>query len=330
MVLVILGHINFANQAIKSWIYAFHMPAFFFASGLLLKNRPVSNISECWGILWKRFQSLMFPYFIWALIYTSFNASNLIRILYGSHQSLRSANTLSSLWFLPVLFEATGLFVFSQLVFKERLNVPVKLFLVAVSLGIAMVLPKFRHGYPWCLDVSFAAFGFLLIGNLLFPFIQRIQRVGCVSRKGVTLWFLIAFLAFAGSLLYYLNTPKLGIILMADARYGNFLLFALVACLGIVSVLFASILLDYFFPQNFPVKFDILSFLGKNTLCVFVVHKPIIKMFKSIFLRFSVPDGIALIVTCAGTVAGCCLIALFINRHFPEMVGKHAQTAASN
>lgn len=37
MILVIMGHVNFANEPVKAWIYSFHMPAFFFCTGLVLK-----------------------------------------------------------------------------------------------------------------------------------------------------------------------------------------------------------------------------------------------------------------------------------------------------
>ena len=42
MILVIMGHVNFANQDIKAWIYSFHMPVFFFCTGLVLKDRGKS------------------------------------------------------------------------------------------------------------------------------------------------------------------------------------------------------------------------------------------------------------------------------------------------
>ena len=330
MILVILGHINYANQAIKAWIYAFHMPAFFYASGLLLKNRPVPNIRDGAFLLWKRFRVLIFPYFIWALLYASFSDSNLVRIIYGSHQSLASAKTLTSLWFLPVLFEAIALFFLAQLVFKEKLTFLVKLLLAAVSFAIAAFLPPLRHGYPWCSNVSFAAFGFLLLGNLLYPTIQQAQKKAVISKKCVVVWLLVAVIGLAGSFLYLLNLPKGGFILMANAKYGNFLLFILTACFGTAFAISLSILLDKIRSKCEPGKLDWLSFLGQNTLCAFVVQKPIIRWFKNIFKFIPAPQVVALLVTCAGTVIGCCLMAMFINRYFPAMVGKIPQRELEN
>ena len=46
IVLVILAHENFANHAMKSWIHSFNMPAFFFVSGMLLKNSGMTSFRE--------------------------------------------------------------------------------------------------------------------------------------------------------------------------------------------------------------------------------------------------------------------------------------------
>ncbi len=330
MILVILGHVNFANQAIKPWIYAIHMPAFFFASGMLLKNQPFRNIRESGMQLWKKFTGLMFPYFVWALIYTSLKDSNLIRILYGSYQALVGAGTLTSLWFLPVLFEAMTLYLIAQLIFKEKLIFWVKLLLAFISFAIAVFLPTLRHGYPWCSNVSFAAFGFLLLGNILYPTIQQAQKSTATSKRGMVIWLLAAAVGLAGSLLYLLNLPKGGFILMANAKYGNFLLFILTACFGTAFVISLSILLDRVRSKCKPGKLDWLSFLGQNTLCAFVVQKPIIRWFKIIFKFIPAPQIVVLLVTCAGTSIGCCLIAMFINRYFPAMVGKIPQRKLEN
>lgn len=41
---VITAHINFANQSFKPWVVAILMPAFFFASGMLMKNRTFPDV----------------------------------------------------------------------------------------------------------------------------------------------------------------------------------------------------------------------------------------------------------------------------------------------
>ena len=330
MILVILGHINFANQEIKAWIYAFHMPPFFFASGMLLKNGAVSDLRSVGKAIWKKFQCLMFPYFIWALIYSSLEASNLVRILYGSHQVLGGAGSLTSLWFLPALFLATGLFYAAQLVFKNKWTVPVKLILAAVSFGIAAVLPKIKYGYPWCVNVSFCAFGFILLGNVLFPLIQTIHKRIAGMKAGGLIVLLAVCLAFAGTLLYQLNIPEKGYVNMANAYYGNYFMFLFVAGMGILFSLSLSLLLDRVIPETVCEKWDFLSFLGQNTLCAFVIQKPVIKVFKKVFTMIRVPDVVSLAITCIGTAIVCCIAAMILNRWLPVFVGKLPKTNAAD
>ena len=101
MILVVAGHINFANEDIKAWIYAFHMPAFFFVSGLLLNTDFAPSMT---GLLRKYTDKLVFPYFLWGLVFAQFTIQNLLRIIYGSYRTIAQAEALTSLWFLPVMF----------------------------------------------------------------------------------------------------------------------------------------------------------------------------------------------------------------------------------
>ena len=80
MILVIMGHVNFANQDIKAWIYSFHMPVFFFCTGLVLKDIGKS-LKES---VTKYARRLIIPFFIWALLFAKFTIPNLVMILYGS------------------------------------------------------------------------------------------------------------------------------------------------------------------------------------------------------------------------------------------------------
>lgn len=263
----------------------------------------------------------MFPYFLWALIYTSLEGPNLIRILYGSYKALADAGTLTSLWFLPVLFVATALFLLAQLVFGNHLKLPLKLLLTVLAFAIGELLPERSYGYPWCCNVAFTALGFLLLGNMAFPAIMRFQKAVSAEKRSVWLCALFAVFGFAGTLLYRFNIPEDGFIHMARAHYGSLSLFLLTGCMGIVFSVAVSILLDRFLPADSRFS-RALSFLGQNTLCVFATQKPIIRVFREIFKRIQVPAAAALLVTCIGTAFGCCMIALFLNRYLPTMVGK--------
>ena len=325
IVLVVLGHINYANQGVKSWIYSFHMPLFFFASGLLLRSDRDLSLGDSARFVWKRFQSVIFPYFLWAMVYSALTLPDLARIVYGSHQTLSGAGSLTSLWFLPTLFLSLLYFAVVRLVLKDRFRLPVKLVLFVAAFALARLLPGISRGYPWCFDVSFCAFGFLLLGNVALPPLKALYARFPGEKKGVLFWALVLILSFAGTLTYRLNVPHTGsMVLMAEARYGSMPLFLLTAVLGIVFTMAAAVLLDILLPAEGKCPRAI-SLIGENTMALFVLQKPIIKVFQKVFERVPVPSAIALVLTCIGTVICCCLIAVFLNRWLPTAVGRVPQ-----
>ena len=76
IILVIMGHVNFANDSVKAWIFSFIMPLFFFCTGLVLNVREDFSLKE---ILKNKIHRLILPYFIWALLYTKLSVLNRVR-----------------------------------------------------------------------------------------------------------------------------------------------------------------------------------------------------------------------------------------------------------
>ena len=62
MILVVLGHTHFGGRTL---IYTFHMPLFFFCSGLFFSNSEPLNLMEK---LKKCLKTILFPYFLYAII----------------------------------------------------------------------------------------------------------------------------------------------------------------------------------------------------------------------------------------------------------------------
>ena len=69
-----------------------------------------------------KFHRLMLPYMLWAMLYAKLPFPNMLKILYGSSASIESSGSLSSLWFLPVMFMALLYFyVFDKTGLTNRL-----------------------------------------------------------------------------------------------------------------------------------------------------------------------------------------------------------------
>ncbi len=118
--LVVLGHVlrGLADTAILStsllvdyldqWIYAFHMPLFFFLSGLFLHrstSRPFKRFVA------NRLTVLAYPYLVWSLIQESLQSLT----QGGSDSSARILLSLVSLW--KVLYQPPNQFWFLYILF---------------------------------------------------------------------------------------------------------------------------------------------------------------------------------------------------------------------
>ena len=327
IILVVLSHVEYAKEA-KAWIASFAMPAFFFISGSLLKTVPGTMKTER-AFCIKKFLSLMIPYFAWALIYhaiwaltnMSLDGRRLIHLLYGSHQSLGKVHTLTSLWFLPVLFLAMVLFSLCRLTLGNIQKLPVKLILAVVFLSVGGMLPKLDNGYPWGVNLAPTAFGFIMLGNALFPLLERMrQRLN--GKGGLAILIVATATCFVATLSYRFNIPENGYIHVAEAAYGNYLLFLLTGVIGTAFMLFISLTIDRMIPEGLMAIRSFFSFLGRNTLCTFVTHKLFIRVFEGLFHAVRVPNAVALIVTSVGTIVGCCLAALVIERYLPILAGR--------
>ncbi|WP_026506338.1 acyltransferase family protein [Butyrivibrio sp. MC2013] len=306
IILVIIGHINFANSyfGIKSWIYSFHMPLFFFATGLAFKQSRI-NLS----FIIRKIQVLIVPYFIWAMIYSELNGKNILYILYGSYKTLGSANSLTSLWFLPTMLIAV---IISQIVINVVPNIYLQAIISFIFYVIAILLPGMDHGYPWCIDVGILASSFILFGYIFNGFF--IEK----HNRGITTYIVLFILGCAGSQLYRLNnTTNNGYVLMAKRSIGNPIVFIIVAVSGCLMVLGMAKILEFS-----PINKSVLSFLGINTMAIFAVHKPLITVMFKVFSLVSVPWGIELIMSVVVVTAISCCIANSINCFVPILGGK--------
>lgn len=303
IILVILGHINFANSnfGIKDWIYSFHMPLFFFASGLVIKE---ANLDKTF--LFKKFNSLIIPFILWGLIYTELSFKNIAFIGYGSYTTLMNAGTLTSLWFLPAMFFGV---IYTQLVFRffrKKNQQIIAMFLLAV---VGIFIPIIGYGYPWCIDVAILSEVFILFGY----FSEQI-----LSGKSSKLVIILTMIGFAGTMLFRINhVPDNGYVLMARRLVGNPILFYIVAVSGCFMIYGMARVIDVNGKQR-----KALSFIGSNTLAIFAVHKPIIKLCESAFMRFPLPWFLELIGTLVVVLSISCILVIVINRFVPMLNGR--------
>lgn len=300
---MVLGHINFANAPIKKWIYAFHMPLFFFASGLTLHEDNLRTF------IIKKIKKIYLPYLFWGFIFSNFAIKSIPLLLYGSNYSISQASSLSSLWFLPTLFIAE---IIVQVLFKITKNNKLLMLLAGLLLTISFILPEKVNGYYMNFDVSLIAVFFIVLGKVCHTYLDTIKNTKTMI---ITL-----IISFALSLLYLLNPiNKDSYILLSVKQIGNPILFVMTAICSIVFVCSLSILLDKYLIKN-----NYLMSLGQCTLPIFLFNKYVIKIFKYIFQRIAFNLYIELTITTIGTLIICFKFGKFIYKHFPILFGNYS------
>jgi acyltransferase len=229
--LMILGHTNNSKayiQGLLVYIYSFHMPLFFFISGLTFNPRKYQSLKE---IITRKSATLLLPYFFFSLLgyglflineyhYFSFYSffSALFRIVHGDTDLLAFAFD-GPLWFLPCLF-LVEIECYIISFFKKRVQGGIIVLLTVLGFFWG---PRFKY-IPWSAAVSLVGLFFYWFGFLLKDKIVQLNH----SIKGIIIFFGIILSA----IFCYLN----GIVSMATDSYGNPLFFLLSAWGGILYV----------------------------------------------------------------------------------------------
>ena len=259
--LVVLGHTLFTDIT-KVYIYGFHMPLFFFLSGLVCNEKKYD---------WKsfarsRFNSLIIPYvffyiltwLLWLFVERDFRHLNLewwqplVGMLYGAQwHGLMDHNGI--LWFLPCLVTTEFLFFAITHINKKWLQwVSVILF--------ACIGFLFKVNLPWCLNIAMVALLFFWLGNECRPYLLN------ANCKSIAVWELpIAIILMISYIV--LSSIWMNRVDMSAAVYGNVGCFVVLALLGTLSLVlgFKSLVRDHAGGGYF----------GRNTLVIFTLHQPI-------------------------------------------------------
>ncbi|MCQ2754560.1 MAG: acyltransferase [bacterium] len=319
--LVIVGHVRPDTHdivAYKSLIYAFHMPLFFIISGMFVYAKREVYSFETWkNFLKKNFLILIIPFIIWGLIYMNFSYENFFIFLFGSRQAFLQVGTLTSLWFLPVLFLARilleGLFHITDKL-KWNLNLTTFIFMF-IFWAIGIFLPhhnsETEFGNFWCYDVAFVAAGFMLMGKIIKPLTDKLSEFKLLPLLGL-------FILFSAAFCYGFSLTKFSeeFVLMCEGRY--YLFFILNALNGSFAALVFSVLANRFIGENKFVKY-----VGMNTMGIYLLHKNMLPDIINFISQFGFTFGfqsypimssiIALFLSCIGVFV--------IKKTVPEIIG---------
>lgn len=322
MVLVMLGHADIPNP-LRTYIYTFHMPFFFFLSGYLFSLTRFPNFKV---FLFKMTKSLIFPYlffslvaYIWFVFIVKFGQvsynHNLLMPLLGSIIATRKTFwTVDSgtLWFVNCLLCTELLFYLITKVGKTKKVIGIVLILFSI-LG-CFYNKMVGKPLPWSIDISMISVGFYGAGYLFKEYRGKFERF--VNIK--TFVFLIAINITTGYINYVHSGARVD---FYNSSLGNIFLFYLSAFSGIG----AFVILTKLFKINKGLKY-----IGKNSFIYLALHQNIVFFLFNLFIQKTGlnSEKILEIPLLKGSLYT--LVAAFflvpavylINHHLPFILGK--------
>lgn len=256
--LVVLGHVTHSKW-LWFYIWQFHMPLFFFISGLL--HNPNYSFKD---FLIKKTKSLYIPYVIfflitfayWVLFERAHRGSEipityeLIGLPYGTYE--RGHLFFNGvLWFLPCLYVTEILFYFIAK-WKDKIGIIAGI-LCSFAIGQLLLLKRIDF-LPFGLHTAFNAMLFYGIGYLSKTTLLNLKDNSKISQVLFLIGCLSIQLLFLGK---YVSNIK-----VCTIPYG-FLAFA-----GIGFYLILSNLLN---------KNRVIEYFGRNSLVILGLHAPIMR-----------------------------------------------------
>ncbi|GAA6140481.1 acyltransferase family protein [Hydrogenophaga sp. 5NK40-0174] len=313
--LIVLGHITSVSDpsALYVYIYAFHVPLFFFISGLTLKP----GRHGFGHMLAAKAKTLLLPYFVYAMLGYAFYLAGylaalklnlqleqfryglwppLLGVFYGSLGDGHLVN--APVWFIVSLFCA---FVMGWAINTWIRLTVVRWAFVAVIAAIGYWVSR-EIKLPWSLGPAMVGLVFLQGG---FEYAQNMRR----QASKVSLW--IGFgLLVAGSFFAMSN----GFVTLAEVVLGNPARYLAHGFIGLFMVIY--------FCRALGERGQWLAWLGQYSMAIMVIHMLIIKSMK-VVLAFALHTSIAEIeanwVLSAGVLLATCVAlvpAVFIMERF--------------
>lgn len=318
--LVLWGH-EFTPHSIRSWIYSFHMPLFFFISGYLAKQKHTAAFSN---YIKKYASSLLVPYVclgvlayaVWLLknyFHPGAELDSISRwdplwgMLYATGMPIYRLVHSSALWFLPALF---SVFIFHWIA-KKFINADVfyaifACFLFCIGYFSLMHL-KFR--LPMGIENAMLGFLFFATGN-----IAHNKKIG-FNKPTLLFCGIICFVLQI--LLLYLQ--KMPIPSLLSGQIGNPIIYYITAMLGIC--FFVGV------ANSLP-KVTAVITVSKNTLTIFTLQTPLKLIIGGVvFILHIQIDSYTgqLIYGFATAMFVLCCLTVFseiLRKRFPIMLGK--------
>lgn len=318
ILLVILGHIEIPHS-LKTVIYSFHMPLFFFVSGCFFKSVSIKTF------LCKKWNQLLVPWlffatvlFIFLFVLSFYETHIFLTALWQPINSVwdglcgneNSFVLYRTIWFLICLFEVSLLyFVIDKII---SLLCCCKYLLVSILSILFYVLGYLMNVYgidmPYFLDTTLSVFVYFHLGYLFMQkqFYTKIMPV-CFS-LGILLCAIFFSIYFS---------------VYVELKMNIFPL--LLLPLSMIFVVSIYWLLAFFSRRKSQcgAVSKVVLWLGMNSLALMGLHHPMIELFGIIRHKLLLSNYVWSAFEFVIVVMLSCLTAWFVKKKFPVLLGVH-------
>lgn len=284
MFFVIWGHAYpGTNYLIRKYIYTFHMPFFFFLSGINSKKDLELDFKS---FVNKKIKTLVIPYFILniigiviQLVLSHFGVVehiSLLELILGTFYShdLVYTTPLGPTWFLATLFLVQLLFYMINKISNNDKDLFIMTTICAL-IGYLNSISKYEIYGPWHIETVFTAVLFYFLGYIFMKNIHLFESLF----KNKKAMLCLGILLFGVSLIFFKDNQKIS---MHSNQYGAILSFY-IACLSIIFglILFVNLFLkkSFFFKQ-----------VGEQSLFFLCYHNLFISLYRHFFPIFLKDD----------------------------------------
>lgn len=305
MFLVILGHTHICTSQtiVIDIVYSFHIPLFFFLSGLLCKDeisfQSIKNDANY----------LLLPYLFYGLsgllIPYPIHLSELD--LYISKLLIGTDASIGAIWFLPAIFfcKQMGKIVFR--IYKKQRQTYYLLFF----LSFLLIIIAQKHTLPFFLGSALCGLPFFLMGHEFMRFYNTRLCFPLSVLMGI-----IIFMSILTCVLAELHEPPV----LAMCSYGdNFCLYYANAILGIATVTYTGILLDKHICQFITVtSYGSIVTLWAHGIILSIFNYYIYKLIETEITTYFVWQAFVYAVI---TYICCYYIIILADRYLPRPFG---------
>ena len=349
--LVVVGHSGLISHERNIWLSTFHLPAFFFVSGMLMQEKKEDE-QDYIKIVLRKAKGIMLPY-VW------FSAGSLlvdaIQIWRGEFtKDILSEHFIqtitlqgySVLWFLPVLFIAEVLVLFLYKIMKRCKFASKYLCLAVFGISVCLAVAAY-YVYQAALGANLPvlltaeirivikaviAMGFVSGGGLVATALKKFGKKEKLSKEGFRAWlsdFNVIGLLLGGilSAINVLAVPYIQIMDFNNVNLGNPLVYLGLGFTGTMGVLFIC--------RSIP-NIPLITFYGQNSLIVMCTHLNFyvlnagMVIGRDVFVPLPGPDGLQFMIS--SIVCTMLLeipVILLIRIFFPFVLGRGYKRSGS-